>query len=203
MNNKALISFVALFAFTGAVHAAAGNATAGEQKAQACMACHGPGGKSMVPMFPKLAGQHASYIAKELADFKAGKTRTDATMAPQTAALSEQDMADLGAYYASQAPDIGVADKEKSKLGKKIFEAGNKISGVSACMACHGPTGSGNPTARFPRLGGQHATYTIKALKDFRSHVRSNDPGKMMQTVTAHMTDEEIDAVASYIEGLH
>jgi len=202
MNNKALIFFVALFASTGAVQAA-GNASAGEQKAQACAACHGPGGKSAVPTFPKLAGQHASYIAKQLADLKSGKTRTDPIMAGQVAGLSQQDMADLGEYYASQKVDIGSADEEKSKLGKKLFQAGNKSTGVSACMGCHGPTGAGNPTAKFPLLSGQHATYTEKALKDFRAGMRKNDPGKMMQTVAEHMSDKEIQAVAAYMQGLY
>ncbi len=124
-------------------------------------------------------------------------------MAGQVAALSSQDMADLGAFFATQKTSPAGADESQVKLGEKVFRAGNKATGVSACMACHGPTGSGNPAAKFPSLKGQHAAYTEKALKDFKNGVRTNDAGKMMQNVTALMTDKEIKAVAAYIQGLH
>lgn len=202
MKLKAIISLFSLLALSSAVHAA-GDATAGKAKAAVCFSCHGPNGNSMNPVWPKLAGQHADYIAKQLADFKAGKTRMDPLMAGQVAALSGQDMADLGAFFATQKVSPAGADETLVKLGEKIFRAGNKATGVSACMACHGPTGSGNPAAKFPSLKGQHAAYTEKALKDFKNAVRTNDAGKMMQNVTAMMTDKEIKAVAAYIQGLH
>jgi cytochrome c553 len=202
MKLKVFISLLSLLAMTSGVHAA-GDAVAGKNKAAVCFSCHGPNGNSMNPVWPSLAGQHADYIAKQLEDFKAGKTRKDPLMAGQVAALSKQDMSDLGAYFATQKISAAGADESMLKLGQKMFRAGNKATGVSACMACHGPTGSGNPAAKFPSLKGQHAAYTVKALKDFKSGVRSNDAGKMMRNVTALMTDKEIEAVASYIQGLN
>jgi cytochrome c553 len=170
------------------------------------MACHGPDGNSPTPSgpaatWPKLAGQHANYLAKQMADFKGG-ARQDAIMLGMVAALSEQDMADLAAYFSSQTQSSGTAAADKVALGEKIYRAGNAATGVSACMACHGPTGIGNPGANFPRVSGQHAAYLEKALKDFRSGTRTNDNARMMQGVVARMTDEEIAAVSQYIQGL-
>ncbi len=201
MKYKALISVITLLAVTVAAQAA-GDPEAGKTKAQACFACHGVNGVSTNPVWPKLAGQGADYIAKQLGDFKSGK-RTEPLMVAQVASLSPQDMADLGAFFAAQKPNIGAADEKLVSLGEKIYRGGNKQSGVAACMACHSPDGAGNPPARFPRLGGQHAPYVTKALKDFRSGKRTNDPAKMMQNIAARMTDAEIEAVASYVQGLH
>ena len=201
MKYTALISLVTLLAVSVSAQAA-GDVEAGKAKAQACFACHGVNGVSTNPAWPKLAGQGADYIAKQLADFKSGK-RTEPLMVAQVAGLSPQDMADLGAFFAAQKPDIGAADEKLVELGQKIYRGGNKETGVSACMGCHSPTGAGNPPAKFPRLGGQHAPYVVKALKDFRSGKRTNDPAKMMQNIAAHMSDAEIEAVASYVQGLH
>lgn len=198
------LAFAALAMF-GAVStvSAAGDAAAGKTKSASCAACHSSDGNSMVPTFPKLAGQHAEYIAKQLADFKSG-ARTDPTMSPMAAPLSEQDMTDLAAYFAGNTGSIGsAADTEKAALGQKIYQGGDKAKGISACMACHGPSGAGNPGAKFPALSGQHSTYIIKALKDFRSGTRANDPAKMMRDVAAKMSDSDIEAVAEYITGLH
>ncbi|MCG6966845.1 MAG: cytochrome c4 [Chromatiaceae bacterium] len=181
---------------------AAGDVEAGKTKSAMCGACHGPDGNSAAPNFPKLAGQHADYIAKQLKEFKAGE-RKDATMNGMAAALSEQDMADLGAYYAAQKSTEGKAAEDKVELGQGMFRAGNASSGVAACAACHGPTGAGNPMANFPRLSGQHADYTVTQLKNFRAGVRANDAGSMMRGVAKKMTDAEIDAVAQYVQGLH
>ncbi|MCW8825231.1 MAG: cytochrome c4 [Gammaproteobacteria bacterium] len=196
--KKQLIAALILIGATG-IAQAAGDATAGKGKAAACAACHMADGNSMIPNFPKLAGQHESYIVKQLTEFKAG-TRKDATMLGMTAALSEQDMADIGAFFASQSASIGSANAEKAAMGKTIYQAGNKQSGLSACMACHGPAGKGNAGAKFPTLGGQHSAYTIKQLKDFRSGSRSN---VMMNDIAAKMSDAEIDASAEFIQGLH
>ncbi len=195
----------AVLAMFGAVSTvtAAGNVAAGKTKSATCVACHSADGNSMVPTFPKLAGQHAEYIAKQLADFKSG-ARTDPTMAPMAAPLSEQDIADLAAYFASNTVSIGsAANAEKAAIGQKIYQGGDKNKGISACMACHGPAGSGNPGAKFPALSGQHSTYIVKALKDFRSGTRTNDPAKMMRDIAAKMSDSDIEAVAEYIAGLH
>lgn len=202
MKSKILISLLGLFAVAG-ISQAAGDAEAGKEKAQVCFSCHGVNGNSANPVWPKLAGQNAGYIAKQLMDFKAGKDRNDPLMMGQVASLSPQDMADLAAFFAKQKPSPGSADPTEVTIGEKIYRGGNSVTGVSACIACHGPTGAGNPAAKYPRVSGQHAAYTEKVLKDFRSGTRKNDPGKMMQNVAARMTDAEIRAVASYMQGLH
>jgi cytochrome c553 len=181
---------------------AAGDAEAGKAKAVTCTACHGTDGNSAAPNFPKLAGQHASYTAKQLADFKAGG-RTDATMNAMAAPLSEQDMADLAAFYATQQVKVGTAAADKVERGETLYRAGNAATGVSACAACHGPTGSGNAMANFPSLSGQHADYTVAQLKNFRAGARANDAGSMMRSIAGKMTDAEIEAVAQYIQGLN
>lgn len=200
--KKLAFAALVMFGAVGTV-SAAGDAAAGKTKSASCAACHNTDGNSMVATFPKLAGQHASYTAKQLADFKSGE-RQDPTMNGMAAPLSEQDMADLGAYFSSQTPAIGTpADEEKAARGKTLYQAGDSQKGISACMACHGPSGAGNPGAQFPSLQGQHSTYTVKALKDFRSGVRVTDPQKMMQDIAAKMSDSDIEAVAEYIAGLH
>ena len=204
MIYKTLITVIALsmtVASTGV--SAAGNAKAGKAKAVSCAGCHGVDGNSANPAWPKLAGQSADYIAKQLADFKSGKKRSDALMAGQVANLSSQDMADLGAYFAAKTGSQGAASKKLAAAGAKLYRGGNKKKGVAACIACHGPTGAGNPAAKFPMLSGQHAPYIEKAMKDFRSGARANDMNKMMQNIAEKMSDKEIKAVASYISGLH
>ena len=194
-----------------------GDAEAGKKKAAACAACHGADGNSAAAANPKLAGQSAAYTFKQLQDFKAGN-RVNAIMQGMAAGLSEQDMADIAAFYASQTIEVGKADPELVALGEKIYRGGNLESGVAACSGCHGPAGQGLPSAGFPALGGQHAGYTAAQLKAFRAAgrgdqgapaYRANDaePGSdaakgMMRTVAAKMTDDEIEAVASFIAGL-
>ncbi len=202
MIYKTLIAVCAMLALTG-VSVAAGDAKAGKAKAVNCAGCHGVNGNSTNPAWPKLAGQHAGFIAKQLADFKSGKTRSDPLMAGQVASLSQQDMDDLGAYFASQTGSQGAADEKLAVAGAKLYRGGNKKKGVAACIACHGPTGAGNPAAKFPKLSGQHAAYVEKAMKDFRSGKRSNDMNNMMRNIAEKMSDKEIKAVASYISGLH
>jgi cytochrome c553 len=194
---------------------AAGDAAAGQAKAAVCAACHGADGNSLVPNWPKLAGQHPEYIKKQFQAFKAGD-RKDPTMSPQALMLkTDQDIEDVAAFFSSQKQNGGVAAPELErelvrgkvtiylKDGEKLYRAGNGATGVAACMGCHGPKGVGNPGANFPRISGQHAAYVEKALKDFRDGKRTNDPQEMMQDVAAKMTDEEIAAVAQYIQGLH
>ncbi len=182
---------------------AAGDAVAGKAKSIPCMACHGADGNSVTPIWPKLAGQHENYIAKQLADFRADR-RVDSMMTPQAKLLeSDQDVADLAAYFSAQKQVGGAASADKVKLGKKIYLGGNSATGVAACVACHGPKGVGNPAANFPRISGQHATYVGKALTDFRDGKRSNDAQGMMQGVASNISDAEIAAVAEYIQGLH
>lgn len=178
-----------------------GNAEAGKTKSATCAACHGADGNSVNPEWPKLAGQHPSYIAKQLANFK-DDARVNPSMSPMAKPLSEQDMADLAAYFSSQAVKPGEADQTKVALGEQMYKGGNNATGVAACAACHGPTGTGNPASNFPSLSGQHATYIKNQLNAFRKGERANDAGKMMRNVAAKMTDAEIEAVAEYIAGL-
>ena len=175
-----------------------GNAEAGKTKSATCAACHGADGNSVNPEWPKLAGQHPSYIAKQLANFK-DDARSNPSMSPMAKPLSEQDMADLAAYFSSQVKKPGEADQTKVALGEQMYKGGNNATGVAACAACHGPTGTGNPASNFPSLSGQHATYIKNQLNAFRKGERANDAGKMMRNVAAKMTDAEIEAVAEYI----
>lgn len=203
MSNRfvfaAILSLSAALASAPAAMAA--DATAGKTKAAACASCHGADGNSPNPEWPSLAGQHPKYLAKQLRDFKGGD-RSNPLMSPMAAGLSDEDMADIAAYFSSQSLSGGKADPKLVDDGEKIYRGGNATTGVAACMGCHGPNGAGNPQANFPSLAGQHAAYTVLQLKAFRSGQRANDAGKMMQNIAARMTDAEIDAVASYIQGL-
>ncbi len=199
--NKWLVSVSITLAMAVTGVQAAGDAAAGKEKSVTCMACHGPDGNSPNPIWPKLAGQHSSYIRKQLHDFKSGARKND-LMAPMVAPLNDQDVENLAAYFSSQTQNSGTAAKDQVTLGEQLYRAGNASSGVAACMACHGPDGVGNPSALFPRISGQHAAYLEQTLKDFRSAARANDANAMMQGVAAKMTDAEIAAVAQYIQGL-
>jgi cytochrome c553 len=152
-------------------------------------------------MWPKLAGQQARYIVKELNDFKSG-ARVNAQMSPQAAPLSEQDMLDLAAYFSSQQQSGGTADPKAAKLGAKLYRAGDAATGVPACSGCHTPTGGGLGLAKFPRLSGQHAQYVEQTLKYFRAGERANDPNGMMRGVAVNLTDKQIVALAQYVQGL-
>ena len=200
--NKWLVTATLALSFGISLAQAAGNAEEGKNKSAVCAACHGADGNSPLnPVWPKIAGQHPQYIEKQIKDFKAGK-RNDPMMSPMATPLSDQDIADLAAYFSAQALQGGVAAADKVEAGERIYRAGIAETGVAACMACHGPSGAGNPQANFPGIAGQHATYIEKALKDFRDGNRTNDASKMMQGVVERMSDEEIAEVAQYIQGL-
>ena len=202
MKTKLLVAaFVALLS-TNVTVMAAGDAAAGKNKSAMCMGCHGADGNAPADAFPKLAGQNAGYLVKQMVDFKAATDRSDPTMLGMVAALTAQDMQDIGAFYAAQKGNVGLADEKQVELGKAIYRGGNMSSGVPACMGCHSPSGAGNPGAKFPSLKGQHAKYTIKQLNDFRKGTRKNDAGKMMRNVALRMTDAEISAVSQFIAGL-
>ncbi|MDX1513583.1 MAG: c-type cytochrome [Gammaproteobacteria bacterium] len=200
--NKMLFIVTAMLGLLAGTANAAGDAAAGKEKAAPCAACHNVDGNSTNPEWPKLAGQHAKYIEKQLRDYKSG-ARENAIMAGMVAPMSEQDMADLGAYFASMARTGGFASEDRVGPGRKIYQGGNPDSKVPACMACHGPTGAGDPLAGIPSLSGQHAKYTAMQLNAFRDGVRSNDDKSMMRDVARWMTKEEIEAVSEYIAGLH
>lgn len=180
-----------------------GDAAAGESKSAQCAACHLADGNSTNPMYPRIGGQHERYIAKQLADYKSGK-RQNAIMSGIAGGLSEQDMADLGAFYATREPTEVTtdADAETLELGEQLYRGGNLAQGIPACIGCHGPAGKGNPMAAFPLLTGQHTDYTATQLQHFRSRERANDAGMMMRNVAVRLTDEEINALAHYIRGL-
>jgi cytochrome c553 len=200
MLRAALTVFTLISVGLGA-HAA-GDPEAGKAKAAACAACHGADGNSSIAMYPKLAGQHASYIAKQLAEYKSG-ARKNPIMNAQVAPLSDQDIQDLAAYFASQKAQGGTASRESLALGQRIYRGGNPASGVAACMSCHGPAGASNAPARFPALGGQHPQYTEDQLRQFKEGARANDPAAMMRATASKMTAEEMKAVAEYLAGLY
>ncbi len=180
----------------------ASDATKGKAVSETCVACHGSDGNSTNPAWPKIAGQGEGYLAKQLSDFRSDK-RNDPTMTAMAKGIaSDADVNDLAAYYASQKTKPGTANEEKVAAGEAIYRGGNLSTGVAACAACHGPTGSGNDAAKFPSIAGQHAKYTVAQLKAFKSGKRANDTGKMMRNVAKNMTDAEMDAVAEYISGL-
>lgn len=165
----------------------------------ACVGCHGPAGNSLIPQNPKLAGQHAEYVAKQLADFKTPQ-RNNPIMAGIAAPLSNEDIKNVAAYLDKQAPQPGEAkNKNTIELGKKIYRAGIAEKNVPACAGCHGATGAGIP-AQFARLAGQHQDYTVSQLTAFRSGARANSV--QMTTIAKRMLDEEIQAVADYVAGL-
>jgi cytochrome c553 len=180
----------------------AGSAEKGQAKAAPCVACHGVNGNSVNPEWPNLAGQHESYIKRQLAAFKSD-ARQNPLMTPMAKPLSDEDIADLGAFFASQSLTGNLeADAAKVSLGEKLYRGGDAQRGVPACAACHGPQGNGNPAAGYAQIRGQHATYTGAQLKAYRSGTRQTDPNQMMRNAAANMTDEQIDAVAAYIQGL-
>lgn len=189
---------------------AAGDAEAGKQKSEPCVACHGVGGVSANPAWPKLAGQGEKYLVDQLKLFKE-KVRVNTLMNPQAENLSDQDIEDLAAYYASQAASAGSADPDKEfqgerllLIGERIYRGGNSETGVPACMSCHAPDGVGNGPAKFPQLAGQHAVYTAAQIRAYRSGARyqPDDNLNMMKEIATYLSDTEIDAVAEYIAGL-
>jgi cytochrome c553 len=206
--NRSIILTTLLMGFT-AQALALGDVQRGEAKSASCAACHGADGNSAVAAFPKLAGQNARYLIKQLNDVQSGN-RSIPQMAGQLDGKTAQDFEDIAAYYAAQKSSYGQANSDLVKLGESIYRAGIKDKGVSACAACHSPTGQGNAPAGMPALGGQHAEYTAAQLKAFRlgadqpAKGRVNDgESRMMRDTASRLSDLEIDAVSSYISGLH
>ena len=194
MTVKALALFTALLA--PVAHAA----DARELAATICAACHGADGNSVAPMFPKLAGQQETYLAKQLNEFISGKRKNE-IMVPIFANVSKGDVPGLAAYYAAQTQTPGeAADAALAEAGRKLYDDGNTDSGIPACMGCHQANGMGNE--RYPRLAGQHQTYTLQQMADFKSGARNNDKGKVMRAVAERMTEQEMKAVSEYIAGL-
>ena len=203
-NADAAKAAEAEFAKLKAVATKPGDASAGQAKAAACGACHGMDGNSTDPQYPKLAGQNEQYIVTQLMRFKSG-VRDNAIMAGMAAALSPQDMHDVGAYFAQQKPLPGVADEKLASDGEKIYREGDASQGIPACMACHGPAGRGNPGWRVPQIAGQHADYVQQQLKAWHDGASwgSDAHASIMPTIAQRLSAEEISAVSSYVEGLH
>lgn len=176
------------------------------QVSQVCAACHGADGNSTAPTNPKIAGQFAEYLEKQLRDFKSqsGKPplRKSDVMNGMAASLSDSDAKSIASYYGSQTLKPAAAgDKKLAAEGQKLWRGGDPANGVPACAGCHGPSGAGLPV-EFPRLAGQYGEYLVAQLTAFRSGGRTNDPNGMMRGVAAHLTDEQIRAVAEYAAGL-
>jgi cytochrome c553 len=200
--NKLLVSLLLTLGVSGMAQAA-GDPVAGQAKVLVCGACHGADGNSAAPNFPKLAGLGERYLLKQLNDIKSGK-RPIVEMTGQLDNMSEQDLADIAAFFASQQMTIGMADPATVELGQKLYRGGKLDEGMPACTGCHSPDGSGNALAGFPRLGGQHAQYTAKQLTDFREGYRTNDGDSMiMRSIAARLSNRDIAAISSYIQGLH
>ncbi len=197
------------FAWIGAViscsaiagAATAGDSAAGAQKSAVCGACHGATGSSVNPEWPNLAGQHESYIAAQLLNFKQG-VRDNVLMMPNAAALSDADMQDLGAHFARQTPAGLEADPSNWKAGEKLYRGGDPERGLPACIACHGPEGKGNGPARYPALRAQYAVYALNQLKAYAEGRRKSPGNDIMQVIARKLTDEEMRALASYTQGL-
>ena len=164
-----------------------------------CFLCHGLEGESSSPLFPRLAGQHAAYMARQLEDFKSGKRRSD-TMKPQAAELSSEEMLALGAFFEAKKPQPHApADRELAGVGRYIFQKGNAFTGVAACASCHGPKGYGTP--QLPRLAGQNPEYITAQLQQFNKRERTND-NAVMHAIASKLTELEVKAVAEYIGSL-
>jgi cytochrome c553 len=191
----------ALAGFSVASSALGDAAENGATKAAVCSACHGPNGNSSNPEWPNLAGQGERYLIQQLKYFKEGK-RNNPVMAPMAAPLSDQDMVDVAAYFATQKPAGLEADPSYWEAGQKIYRGGDSARNLPACIACHGPVGRGNPPAGYPMLRGQHSVYTQKQLNDYAAGARPGPNAEIMRTIASRMTAEEIRNVSSYIQGM-
>jgi cbb3-type cytochrome c oxidase subunit III len=214
MNSRVLsiasLAALVLAAQAGADSLVSGSAEAGKARSAVCSACHGQDGNSVNPLWPNLAGQHATYIVAQLKTFREGGNepddarRSDPLMSPQAMQLSDDDIANLAVYFESlPAPAMPVADASTVDKGAALYRGGDADRGVPACFACHGPTGRGNPAAGYPSLKGQHATYTARQLRAYASGSRQSDgKTRIMRDIASRLSEDEIVALASYVQGL-
>lgn len=206
MKTRIASICVLLIAMASGAHAQSlveGSAEDGKAKSITCSACHGADGNSANPLWPNLAGQNANYLVAQLKAFKDG-TRSDPLMSAQAMMLSDEDMNNIAVYYESMpAAANAVADTSSLAKAQALYRGGDEERKIAACMSCHGPTGRGNPAATYPSLHGQHATYTAKQLNDYASGARTSD-GKTreMRDIAERLTKDDIEAIASYIQGL-
>lgn len=200
--NKTILYSIAL-SFTLISAAQAGDAEAGKTKALACGGCHGMDGNSMVEAFPKLAGQNEAYIVHQLQAFKTSTGRSNPLMLGMSAALSDVDMADIGAYFQGQRTSTEASnDASLLAAGREIYNGGDLTKNIPACKACHGPTGGGVAGAGYPQLGGQYVSYTLAQLQAFKNGSRTTDDKALMRDIVAKLSDAELEAVANYIASL-
>ncbi len=204
--NKTIVSLLLTLGVAGAADAAQtikGDAAAGQAKTAVCGACHNPDGNSLASNFPKLAGQGQRYLEKQLHDIKSGQ-RVVLEMTGMLTPFNDQDLADMAAYFASQKPSVGAADPQLVERGRALFNGGDLQKGMPACTGCHSPNGAGLALAGFPHLSGQHSQYVVKQLTDFREGNRTNDGDAMtMRSIAAKLSNKDIEALSSYIQGLH
>jgi cytochrome c553 len=210
---SATIALTSALMFFGqcAIAQEAGDATAGAAKAATCTACHGLNGNSVNPDWPVLAGQNAAYLSDQIQRYRSGK-RMNVLMQPMVQALTDQDIADLAAYYAAQTPAGLEADPSYWKAGEKLYRGGDAKRSIPACLACHGPVGRGNPAAGYPALRAQHSVYTVKQLTDYSVDARygkdaqgrslASPNASMMNTIASRLTAEDRRNLSSYIQGM-
>lgn len=207
--KKVLIPLTLLLGALGSAQAFDGDVEAGKAKSAVCAACHNPDGNSAVDMYPKLAGQHAPYLYKQLKDFKLGmdtggkQGRNNSIMFGMVASLSDQDMKDLAAFYSSQKMKAGATPENVIARGEQLYRGGDAQKGIAACIACHGPRGNGSDVSGFPKISFQHATYLKTTLQEFRDGKRANDLNGMMQDIARKLSDEDIEVLSQYLGGLH
>lgn len=206
---KKLILILTLLASYSAT-AEEGNIEAGKLKAATCAACHGTDGNAeLMQQYPKLAGQHPKYLEKQLKEFKLAMTsggekgRNDPVMGGMAMALSDQDMADLAAYFSSLPISDNTSSEESIEVAQQLYRFGDAERGIAACIACHGPRGNGTSLSGFPKISGQNTEYVKLQLEKFRSGARANDMNEMMRSVAAKLSDDEINALSQYVGGLH
>lgn len=200
--KKLILAGIALFFITSGT-AFAGDAEAGKAKSALCAGCHGVDGNSLIFMNPKIAGQNKAYFIKQAKDFKANTTRQDAIMFGMVMALSDEDVADIAAFYRKQTvTQAAPFDAEKAAAGRAMYKGGDMTRGIAACQSCHGPAGDGVEGVGYPQVGGQFPEYSLKQLKAFKDSSRSNDDNELMRLIVEKMSDEEMDAVAHYMASL-
>lgn len=207
LTRASAVALVATVGFALSQSAlAAGDAVAGEKLTTACQACHGTDGNGLAPNYPNIAGQNENYLFRQLQMIQS-EERSAPLMAGQLNGMSEQNLRDIAAFYATKEPKLAQAqgEDEQIALAQRIYKGGSLEKGVAACTACHSPTGSGNAPAGFPRISGQSPEYTIAQLTAYREGIRQTDEiyGAMMRQVAANLNDTEIAALADYLQGLH
>ena len=200
-RNAFFILIFSFFISNIAIAATIEHKTPPQSVTNVCAACHAIDGNSAITANPKLAGQHPEYLYKQLTNFKSGE-RANAVMSGMAGMLSDADMHAVAEYFSKQTLNLGQAKKNGAgSLGEKTYRAGIQANSVPACASCHGPAGDGLPV-KYPRLGGQHTEYVLNQLRQFRLGARANDEAKVMRTIAAKLTDQEMEAVADYIQGL-